>query len=40
MRSLDSVAFVVGAGGIIAILVLGAMTLERAVNALTKRALG
>lgn len=40
MRSLDSAAFVVGAGGIIAILVLGAMTLERAVNALTSRALG
>jgi peptidoglycan/LPS O-acetylase OafA/YrhL len=40
MRSLDTVVFVVGAGGIIAILALGAMALERAVNGLTRRVLG
>jgi hypothetical protein len=40
MRSLDTAAFLVGAGGIIAILVLGAMMLERGVNALTTRAFG
>jgi peptidoglycan/LPS O-acetylase OafA/YrhL len=40
MRSLDTPVFVVGAGGIIAILVLAAMMLERGVNALTRRALG
>jgi peptidoglycan/LPS O-acetylase OafA/YrhL len=39
MRSLDTAAFLVGAGPIIAILVLGAMMLERGVNALTTRAL-
>ena len=40
MRSLDTATFVVGAGGIIAILALGAMALERAVNVLTSRVLG
>jgi hypothetical protein len=40
MRSLDTATFVVGAGGIIAILALGAMALERAVNVLTSRILG
>jgi len=40
MRSLDTAVFVVGAGGIIAILALGAMALERAVNGLTRRVLG
>ena len=40
MRSLDVAVFVVGAGGIIAALALGAMALERAVNALTRRVLG
>jgi peptidoglycan/LPS O-acetylase OafA/YrhL len=40
MRSLDTPLFVAGAGGIIVLLVLGAMALERGVNALTRRALG
>ncbi len=40
MRSLDTATFVVGTGGIIAILALGAMALERAVNVLTSRVLG
>jgi peptidoglycan/LPS O-acetylase OafA/YrhL len=40
MRSLDTAVFVVSAAGIITILVLGAMMLERGVNALTSRALG
>ena len=40
MRSLDVAVFVVGAGGIIAVLALGAMALERAVNVLTSRVLG
>ena len=40
MRSLDTAVFVVGAGVIIAILVLAAMMLERGVNALTSRVLG
>ena len=40
MRSLDVAVFVVGAGGIIAILALGARALERVVNVLTRRVLG
>jgi peptidoglycan/LPS O-acetylase OafA/YrhL len=40
MRFLDVPVFVVAAGGIIVVLVLGAMALERGVNALTRRALG
>jgi peptidoglycan/LPS O-acetylase OafA/YrhL len=40
MRSLDTAAFAVGAGEIIAILVLGATMPERGVNALTSRVLG
>ena len=40
MCSLDTATFVVGTGGIIAILALGAMALERAVNVLTSRILG
>lgn len=40
MRSLDLALFVVGAGGIVVALVLGAMALERGVNALTRRVLG
>lgn len=40
MRSLDAATFVVGAGAIIAVLTLGAMAIERAVNGLTRRVLG
>jgi peptidoglycan/LPS O-acetylase OafA/YrhL len=40
MRGLDTGTFVAAASGIIAVLVLGAMALERAVNALTDRVLG
>jgi peptidoglycan/LPS O-acetylase OafA/YrhL len=40
MRGLETPTFVVAASGIIVVLVLGAMTLERAVNALTDRVLG
>ena len=40
LRPLDLPVFVIGAGGIIVMLVLGAMALERGVNALTRRALG
>jgi len=40
MRSLDAAAFVVTASAIIAVLTLGAMALERAVNGLTRRVLG
>jgi peptidoglycan/LPS O-acetylase OafA/YrhL len=39
MRSMEAAAFVPAAAGIIAILALGAMTLERAVNRLTSRVL-
>ncbi len=38
--SLDAAAFGGGAGAIIAVLTLGAMALERAVNSLTRRVLG
>ncbi len=40
MRALDTGTFVAAASGIIVVLVLGAMALERAVNALTDRLLG
>jgi peptidoglycan/LPS O-acetylase OafA/YrhL len=40
MRGIDTPTFVAAASGIIVVLVLGAMALERGVNALTDRVLG
>jgi peptidoglycan/LPS O-acetylase OafA/YrhL len=40
MRELETPMFVAAASGIIVVLALGAMALERAVNALTDRVLG